>query len=763
MKELSKIISKILGVALPLISILAVITPFIMVESLFFPFITGKAFYFRILVEVMALLYIIYLFVDKTVRPRLSPVAIAVSIFTVVLGIATIFAEDPLKSFWSNYERMEGFVLFIHLFAYFFITGAVMKLREGWWKWFFISSLVMSVIVGSQALIEFHSDPNNTGYRIFGHLGNSSYLGIYSLMHFFIALFLIIQKVAKKSADALSHEGAWVSISFYTLIAIFNIVIMFNTGTRGSFVGLVGGVFVAALLIAFFEGKNKVLRTTGIALIVVSVLFVLSLGLGRNTSFVKNSDMLTRFSELVTLDVKGVLGNQGKARSLLWGIAWNGFQDRPIVGWGLDNFHYVFAEHYTPEMANQEQWFDRSHNVFTDWLTQAGALGLISYLSLFGAALYIVWRRKEDGMSYSEKAVITGGFAAYLGHNLFVFDNLSSYVIFFSVLAFLHQYTIHKKVEGAYDEKSRYQTSGGAVFTAVAIISVAGFVYIMYMTNLKPLFANTTLISSMRVQIPDAKTKQVLTVPIKERFENLQKSIAYNSMTNSEQHEQLNDRGVELLASNLTPEEKEKYHAYIVEKYESAIKRTPNDPRILFFYALYLSRLDMTKEAQVIANKMLELSPEKPTFITFVAINELKLGNKEKFNELAKKAYTLNPLDEQAYALNIMGLIQSGNPAEAEALASTTAARSKYLINWSIVNTYLDSNMSGRVISLLRNQITADPYTLDLRSSLASVYVKMGNPQAGIKELQEIAKIAPQYKTNIDQAIAQIKAEAGIK
>lgn len=763
MKELSKIISKTLGVALPLITILAVLTPFIMVETLFFPFITGKAFYFRILVEVMALLYILYMFVDKSVRPRLSPIAIAVSVFTLALGIATIFAEDPLKSFWSNYERMEGYILFIHLFAYFFIAGAVLKLKEGWWKWFFISSLVMSVIVGSQALIDFYSDPNNTGYRIFGHLGNSSYLGVYSLIHFFIALFLIIQKVSKKSVDALNHEGAWVSISFYTLIAIFNIVIMFNTGTRGSFVGLVGGVFVAALLIALFERKNKVLKTTGISLIIVSVLFVLCLGLGRNTSFVKNSDMLTRFSELVTLDVKGVLGNQGKARSLLWGIAWDGFKDRPVVGWGLDNFHYVFAAHYNPEMANQEQWFDRSHNVFTDWLTQAGLLGLVSYLALFGSALYIVWRRKEDGMSYSEKAVITGGFVAYLGHNLFVFDNLSSYVMFFSILAFLHQYTIYGKVAHAQDEKTRYQVTGGALFTAVAILSVVGFIYVIYTVNMKPLFANTALIGSLRTQASDPKTKQVVAVPIKERFESLQKSIAYNSMTNSEQYEQLNDRGVEFLSSNATAEEKQKAYEYIIEKYESAIKRTPNDPRIFFFYALYLSRLDMVKEAQAMATRMLELSPEKPSFLTFAAINELKLGNKEKFIEYAKKAYSLNPQDEQAYALNIMGLIQSGNPEAAEALATSTADKSKYLTNWSIVNSYLDVKMSARVIGMLKSQIVADPYTLDLRSSLASVYVKVGNPQAGIKELQEIIKIAPQYKTTVEQAINQIKAEAKIK
>lgn len=764
MKDLSKSVSKILGVTLPLISILAVVTPFIMIETYFFPFITGKAFYFRILVELMALLYILYVFIDKSVRPRITPIAIAISIFTLVLGLATIFAEDPLKSFWSNYERMEGYILFLHLAAYFFITSAVLKLKEGWWRWFFISSLCMSVVVGAHALISFYSNPDNTGYRIYGNLGNSSYLGVYSLIHFFIALFFIIQKVAKKTIHTLNQEGAWVSISFFALLAIFNIIIMFNTGTRGSFVGLVIGIFAAAFLIAIFEKKSKALRITGISLIGLALVFVLGLGLGRNTSIVKGSDMLTRFSELITFDVKGVLSNQGKARSLLWGIAWEGVKERPVTGWGLDNFHYVFAKHYTPEMATQEQWFDRSHNVFMDWLTQAGFLGLISYFSLFGAALFMLWRKREESdhhsLSYSEKAIITGGFIAYLGHNLFVFDNLSSYVMFFSILAFLHQYSIYQKVESQSEDKSRYSSMSVGAYAGIVIVALAGTIYILYTVNIKPIFANSALIDSMRSQAVDPKTKKVVAVPIENRIESLKKSIAYNTMTNSEQFEQMADRGVEYMSSEATVAEKTAMHEYISEKYNYAINRTPNDPRIYFFYALYLSRINMIPEAQEIGLKMLEISPEKPTFLSFAALNELKLGNKSKFIEYAEKAYKLNPADDQAYALYRIGLIQNNRADEAEALATTTEAMTKYLTNWSIVSTYLDVNMNARIIALIKKQIAADPNMLDLRSSLASIYVRMGNFQTAIAELEQIKVVAPQFSESINQAIAQVKAEA---
>lgn len=108
-----------------------------------------------------------------------------------VLGISTIGSVDSLRSFWSNYERMEGYVLFLHLGAFFLVAGAVMKYHVGWWKWFFRASLGMSVIVGLDAFKDFYSDPNRIGYRIFGnletqviseHMLSSQFSSVYSLL-----------------------------------------------------------------------------------------------------------------------------------------------------------------------------------------------------------------------------------------------------------------------------------------------------------------------------------------------------------------------------------------------------------------------------------------------------------------------------------------------------------------------------------------------------------------------------------------------------
>lgn len=809
MKELTKRIANVLGQILPIIIIMVVITPFVIVENLFFPFITGKTFYFRILVEIAALLYIVLAIIDKSVRPKFSPVAAASVLFLSVLSLATVFAVDSQKSFWSNYERMEGLILFLHLFVYFLIAGSVLKIKNSSWKWFFNASLIVSVFVGVDAFIDFYSQTNVVGYRISGNLGNSSYLGIYSLIHIFISLFFVLKTFGKKSLLILKKDGTWVPIGFYAFVGIFNLIVMFNTGTRGSFVGLVVGLFVTTILIAVFEKKNVIVRKIGIALIILSVLFVALLGVAKDSDFVKKSDMFSRFAELVTLNPAKVLETQGKARSLLWGIAWDGIKERPVFGWGLDNFHYVYAKHYKPEMYAQEQWFDRSHNVFMDWMVQTGFAGLLTYLSLFGGAIYIVWRKKDDeidttiiehgshesrlmssaqksllteknslsnsvhqvskkyqlitgSLSVSEVAVIIGGLIAYLGHNFFIFDNLASYILFFSVLAFVHQYYICEKVQRIEDSKERYMEISqiSLLTTSLAVLSV--FVFILFNANIRPIIANVILTHSLKPTVIDPQTKLVVQNSPKSKFENVQKSIALVTMTNSEQIEQLAERGSELVSSSvITNEHKQSVHKYISDQYTLAFARTPNDPRPYFFYTMYLQRVGLIKEATEVAAKTLTLSPQKQLFLNFYGMLLIQNGEKSKGLEQIKKAYDEDTTNVEGFYSYLSALIQNNMADEAETLSKDNTI--KYIQNNSVIEAYIQTDQASRIIELLQKQISLNPNSIELRSTLATVYFRSKNVTAAIATLESIKKIAPQYVSSIDKAIAEIKNAAGIK
>ena len=108
------------------ILVLIFLIPFIplyIANNLFFPFITGKAFVFRIIIEIAFALWLILVLRDHKYAPRFSTLSLSVTIFMIVVFIADLLGMNVLRSLWSNFERMEGWVTIIHLWAYFLVIA----------------------------------------------------------------------------------------------------------------------------------------------------------------------------------------------------------------------------------------------------------------------------------------------------------------------------------------------------------------------------------------------------------------------------------------------------------------------------------------------------------------------------------------------------------------------------------------------------------------------------------------------------------------
>ena len=95
------------------------LVPFIslyVANQMFFPFITGKNFAFRIIVEVIFAAWVILALYEPLYRPKFSWIAAGFVSLIGVMAVANALGEFPLKSFWSNFERMEGYVTLVHVF-----------------------------------------------------------------------------------------------------------------------------------------------------------------------------------------------------------------------------------------------------------------------------------------------------------------------------------------------------------------------------------------------------------------------------------------------------------------------------------------------------------------------------------------------------------------------------------------------------------------------------------------------------------------------
>ena len=110
--------------------------PFYVAQGMFFPFITGKNFAFRILVELMLGGWFMLAWRDPRYRPRFSWILAAYTLFMGVTIIADLFGENLFRSFWSNFERMDGLVNYLHFFAYFLIISSVLHTERLWQRFF---------------------------------------------------------------------------------------------------------------------------------------------------------------------------------------------------------------------------------------------------------------------------------------------------------------------------------------------------------------------------------------------------------------------------------------------------------------------------------------------------------------------------------------------------------------------------------------------------------------------------------------------------
>ncbi|KKT60612.1 MAG: hypothetical protein UW54_C0008G0018, partial [Parcubacteria group bacterium GW2011_GWC1_44_26] len=416
--------------------------PFVILsQTTFFPFIVGKNFAFRIVVEIMFSAWVVLAFIDPAYRPKKSWLLGAFVAFISILTISAIFGENPAKSFWSNFERMEGLVTYFHLFAYFIVASTVLTVRDLWRPYlnFHLGAGVIMAVYGVMqwaGMLKVVQD----GIRINGTLGNAEYMSTYALFNIFLAGFFIVRQ-------SFTTTGERARVAIYGAIILLQTFVLYHSGTRGAMLGFIAGLLLVAILIAIFERNNKLVRKSAIGALLAIGLIVGGFIALRDASFIQQSPVLSRLAAISPSE------GTGKARLMVWGMAIEGFKERPILGWGMENFNYVFNEYYDPNMWGQEQWFDRAHNVLFDWLVAGGILGALGYVSLFACAVYCIWRRADE-LTILEKSVLTGLLGGYFFQNLFVFDSISSLIYFGTILAYVESMS-HREVESVYGQATK--------------------------------------------------------------------------------------------------------------------------------------------------------------------------------------------------------------------------------------------------------------------------------------------------------------------
>ncbi|GIW68632.1 MAG: hypothetical protein KatS3mg100_126 [Candidatus Parcubacteria bacterium] len=628
------------GVVLSLGAALA--TPLLVADSLFFPYITGKNFAFRVLVDIAAACWLLIALVDPRYRPRWSA---SLAVFAALVGwmvVADAMAPNAFKAFFSNFERMEGWIGFAHTFLFFltlvgFIEGE--SARRGnerdWWWIFWHISMAVSVVVAMGAIGDYlnYLKGARTDPRVFSTLGNATYLAAYALFHIFIALLYLVR------------EQRWGWRAAYLGFIALQLFALYHTATRGAILGLLGGLGLTSLLWAV-GGRSRALRASALAVLAGAAIVVGGVWLARESSWVRESPVLQRFATISLSE--GTVA----ARFMVWRMALEGARERPLFGWGQEGFNYVFNKHYNPKMYNQEQWFDRAHNVFLDWLIAGGVPAFVLYLLFYGSALWLLWAPTGRAVfSLEERSVLTGLIAAYGFHNIFVFDNLTSYILFALLLAWITQKTATARSPRVGGERAVAAQTAAVVAAPVALVFLLALLW----------FHSVGIATARQLVAAIADPR----LPAQERLNLLQRAHHHWNIGGQEVAEQAQQIAYRLRDGR----DPETPQAFLLARdlLKQELARAPNDARLWLFYASLLEQIGDTARAQEAYQKALAASPNKQQFLFAYASFFIITGRLDNAEEVLQRAYELEPSYDEAARNRAAIMLLRGKDKEAEA------------------------------------------------------------------------------------------------
>ena len=613
----SKILSRIIFILLLLITL----TPIIYQKKLFYSYDSEKGLFFRFVLEVLFGLWLILILKEPTFRPRKTSITLSLLIFTIVLIIVNIFGVDVYLSIFSNFERMAGLILYLCVFSYCLVLSSIMNSRKRWLI-FGVCLSVIAFIVSVKGIIQSYNQEEMifNGGRVVATVGNANQLASYLILGFFVVGLIISEWILplRKSKKLLANLCLLISLIFLVSYSIC----LLKTSTRGALAGLILGSGLMLVLTFFKTSQTKIKVITGTILTLISI-GISGLFFFRKTQFIQANSSLNRITRIT--DDNGT--NTLKSRLENYQVALDGIKAKPFLGWGQETYHYTYAQHFNPKLYADATWYDRVHNIILEWLIIGGILGLMAYLSLWGAVLYQLWR-KNNNLNISVKIILSGFLLAYFIGNLSLFDNLLSLMAFMTVIAFIENNSIIEVSTQPFVLSKKIILSGSIVIVILTIFTVKITCQKAYQTN--KMIASAYSAGS-----------------IEEVIETYAQAYPKALIGRQEVAEQLGNMANDIANNPISEITKKRYFEIAKNIMQNEIKYHPNYARLQIIYGNLLEAEGNFKEAIKTYQKVQILAPKRQNSLMQLAMLYAKNQQFEQSISLLQKTYFLEPANEE--------------------------------------------------------------------------------------------------------------------
>jgi len=439
----------------------------------------GKTIVFK---SILAIL--LFLFIGQTLLKEKFVIKTSKTFYTLlgllgIFGLATIFSMNPSFSFWGNPYRSGGFLNFASYIL--FAMLAFLVIRKADWPKIFNFSLIIGILVSFIAIFQkfrFFEKIFVEAGKPWSTIGGSTFLAAYLLLLSFLTLSFIIKSI--KNLDR-----KW--FFYLPVFSLFLFVILITTSRAAYF------ALIVATLYFVFAYPKKISKIKIVVLILLALVLL--------TVFYANTELpLPSFvkENIVIKDIRPRLSVNSAIndpRFSVWKISSQALIEKPLLGYGPENFSIAFDKHYNPSLGSMmmtesiPMYYDRAHSFFFEIGVTAGIPALIIYISLFGFLFYelqkVKKKRPEDALICH---TLQATFITYLVANFFGFDVFSTYIISFLLIAFslsLITKDVPEKIIGIrLKNKIKYP---------IIFILFVGLMSFIWFCNIKPFQINTEI------------------------------------------------------------------------------------------------------------------------------------------------------------------------------------------------------------------------------------------------------------------------------
>lgn len=599
--------------------------PLVFIPLVIFPFVFSKLIFFQVLIGLTFPAYAALAWMEPAYRPRWKPLYIAIFVYFLAIGASVVFAVDPLRAWWGNQERMNGLFTVLHFFVWMTMSISVLRTWDQWKK-LLGYQVILSVIMGCVSLLQIPFPKLllfPAGPRVGGLLDNPIYMAGYQIFSFFLIALLWMKTSSKQVRILLG------------LAAIVDMGAFLAAQSRGALLGLAVGIAAFGGMWVLL-GKSKKAKVAAIGLV---MLFFGSYGIlyaARDTDFVKSS-ALERLTNLQATT---------ETRFIAWKIAWRGFLERPLTGWGYDNFHILFNKYYNPQSLRfgyYETWFDRAHNTVMDILSMTGLFGILTYAAIWGALFHSVFRAYRKGWIDAPFAsVLTALPIAYFVQNLFVFDQPAGFTMSFLMYGLIISATSGEFVGKTEKEDAKIESESGKAFPVAGFVLLQLFaLFVVWRYSVTPF-----RISKMTIESNNYFSAGLL----QQAFDKAKEAASLPTPYLDEQTFLQSRNLMSLIDANAlskVPFWKD-WYALVKQITEQHLKDHGENTHPHFIYARFLQTFDKVvpedaalSEAEY--KKAIETSPSRQQLYFSLARLYLELGRKQEGFDQFKKAMDFDP------------------------------------------------------------------------------------------------------------------------